>query len=222
MDLRVELYWSFRSPYSYIILPRMADLRDRFQVTVDLRIVHPAAIRNPAYFARMDPLARPYFIRDSARAAAFQGIGFRRPIPDPIAQDPVTLAIAAEQPLARRLGRLGIAATERGHGFEFCREIATLLWDGSVTGWDQGSHLADATARAGLDLAGLEATTTADPDRFETVLAENDQSLRAAGHWGVPTTVFEGEPFFGQDRFDMLLWRLKQRGPEPRRPVPSA
>ena len=76
--------------------------------------------------------------------------------------------------------------------------------------------------RAGLDLAGLEATTTADPDRFETVLAENDQSLRAAGHWGVPTTVFEGEPFFGQDRFDMLLWRLKQRGPEPRRPVPSA
>jgi hypothetical protein len=23
---------------------------------------------------------------------------------------------------------------------------------------------------------------------------------------------FEGEPFFGQDRLDVLLWRLKQRG----------
>ena len=33
-----------------------------------------------------------------------------------------------------------------------------------------------------------------------------------AGHWGVPTMVFEGEPFFGQDRLDVLLWRLKQNG----------
>ena len=23
---------------------------------------------------------------------------------------------------------------------------------------------------------------------------------------------FEGEPFFGQDRIDVLLWRLKQNG----------
>jgi 2-hydroxychromene-2-carboxylate isomerase len=28
--------------------------------------------------------------------------------------------------------------------------------------------------------------------------------------------VYESEPFFGQDRFDMLVWRLKQRGLEPR------
>jgi 2-hydroxychromene-2-carboxylate isomerase len=24
--------------------------------------------------------------------------------------------------------------------------------------------------------------------------------------------VFEGEPFFGQDRFDQLVWRLRQAG----------
>ena len=215
----LELYWSFRSPYSYIVLPRIADLRDKFQVTVDLRIVHPAAIRNPAYFARMDPLARPYFLKDSARIAAFHGMNFRRPIPDPIDQNPATLAIGAEQPLARRLGRLGIAAMERGRGFEFCSEVATLLWDGAVTGWDQGDHLAEAAGRAGLELSDLEAATAADPQRYEASLAENDQALRAAGHWGVPTMVFEGEPFFGQDRFDALVWRMKQRGLEPLRPL---
>ena len=28
--------------------------------------------------------------------------------------------------------------------------------------------------------------------------------------------VFNGEPFFGQDRFDMLKWRLAQSGLTPR------
>jgi len=41
-------------------------------------------------------------------------------------------------------------------------------------------------------------------------------SYHEAGHWGVPTRVFEGEPFFGEDRLDVLLWRLKQKGLRPR------
>ena len=41
---------------------------------------------------------------------------------------------------------------------------------------------------------------------------EPDALLRAVGHWGVPTTVFGGEVFFGQDRFDVLMWRLHQAG----------
>ena len=44
----------------------------------------------------------------------------------------------------------------------------------------------------------------------------SQEAHREAGHWGVPTMVFENEPFFGQDRFDVLVWRLKQRGMTPR------
>jgi 2-hydroxychromene-2-carboxylate isomerase len=160
----------------------------------------------------MDELARPYFLLDSARVAAFHGLSFHRPVPDPVEQDPVTLAIAPEQPLARRLGRLGIAAVERGRGLEFAFEAANLLWDGSVTGWDKGTHLADAARRAGLDLSELQEAIDRNPDHYEDRLAANDKALRAAGHWGVPTMVFDGEPFFGQDRFDVLVWRLEQHG----------
>ena len=212
MDPVVELYWSFRSPYSYIVLPRMLGLRDKYRVTVELRVVHPSAIRNPAYFARMDPQARPYFLLDSARAAAFHNLPFRRPVPDPIDQDPKTLAIAPEQPLARWLSRLGIAATERGRGLEFAYELGDLLWNGRTDHWHEGDHLAQAAKRAGLDLAALEAMVAADPDGYEAKLAANDAALRKAGHWGVPTMVVEGEPFFGQDRFEDLVWRLEQRG----------
>lgn len=212
MTLTVTLYWSFRSPYSYIVLPRIADMARTFDVEIDLRVVHPAAIRNPSYFARMDPIARPYFLKDTARAAAFHGLPFRRPIPDPIVQDQTTLRLAEDHPLARRLGQLGIAATEGGKGLEFAQEVATLLWDGTVTGWNQGSHLADAARRAGLDLEDMDTAIQNAPEAFEAKLTRNDADLRAAGHWGVPTMVFENEAFFGQDRFDVLVWRLTQKG----------
>lgn len=212
MTLTVTLYWSFRSPYSYIVLPRIADMARTFDVEIDLRVVHPAAIRNPSYFARMDPIARPYFLKDTARAAAFHGLPFRRPIPDPIVQDQTTLRLAEDHPLARRLGHLGIAATEGGKGLEFAQEVATLLWDGTVTGWNQGSHLADAARRAGLDLEDMDTAIQNAPKAFEAKLTRNDADLRAVGHWGVPTMVFENEAFFGQDRFDVLVWRLTQKG----------
>ena len=212
MSLAIDLYWSFRSPYSYILLPRILALRGSEHITIELRVVHPAAIRNPAYFARMNAMSRPYFHLDSARAAAFHGLPFRRPVPDPINQDPSSLTVAVEQPLALLLGRLGIAATEAGRGIEFAWEIAKLLWSGDVDGWDKGDHIADAARRAGLDPSGLYSELGAHGDRFDATLAENDRALQSVGHWGVPTMVFENEPFFGQDRFEALVWRLKQRG----------
>ena len=37
-------------------------------------------------------------------------------------------------------------------------------------------------------------------EALEREEAEAQQALEDAGHWGVPTLVFDGEPFFGQDR----------------------
>jgi hypothetical protein len=31
-------------------------------------------------------------------------------------------------------------------------------------------------------------------------------------HWGVPTFAFENEPFFGQDRIDLLIRRMQDKG----------
>lgn len=214
MRLAIELYWSCRSPYSYIALQRLIDLSSRWDFDIAIRVVHPGLLRNPDYIRVMNPVARSYFMLDSARAAEFQGLPFHRPRPDPVAQDPVTLTAAADHPIARRLGRLCVAAEERGRGLAFCDVLSRLLWDGSVDGWDQGNHLSAAAERAGLELAEMEAAIAAAPKRYETVLAANDAALRAAGHWGVPTMVFRGEPYFGQDRIDTLLWRMRQHGLE--------
>lgn len=214
--LSIELYWSFRSPYSYLVLPRILSLTQQFKVDIDIRVVHPAAVRNPAYFKAMNPLARPYFFKDTARLADFLGMRFRRPVPDPIEQDPMTLTIAEEQPLAYWLGRLGIAAVRRGRGLAYCSEVSRLLWDGTVDGWNTGNHLACAALRAGLSFEELERDITMNTASYDAELDKNAAAMCAAGHWGVPTMVFNGEVFFGQDRFDVLMWRLRQHGLSPR------
>ncbi len=51
----------------------------------------------------------------------------------------------------------------------------------------------------------------------------NQDVFYKAGHGGVPCMVFHGEPFFGQDRVEQLLWRLRQNGlterPAPKAPI---
>lgn len=91
----------------------------------------------------------------------------------------------------------------------FAYEVSKLLFSG-VDGWDQGSHLAEATARAGLNLAEMEAVIGDGTHMGE--VETNQSNLEANGHWGVPTFVFDGEPFFGEDRIDTLRWRLDQHG----------
>jgi len=207
----ISLFWSFRSPYSYLALPRLQVLSESTGVAIDMRVVHPNILRNPNYFKTMNVLARPYFMRDTQRTAEFLGMPFRRPIPDPIAQNPKTQEVATEQPLARWLGHLGIVANEAGRGFNFCLEVSRLLWDGSVDQWHEGNHLEKACSRAGLQWSELSAQVSANPDYYEQQLQANADALTAAGHWGVPTMVYEGEPFFGQDRIDVLAWRIKQQ-----------
>jgi 2-hydroxychromene-2-carboxylate isomerase len=58
----------------------------------------------------------------------------------------------------------------------------------------------------------MDAAIAADPDRFERIIADNESDHAASGHCGVPTFVFENEPFFGQDRIDLLIWRMEGKG----------
>jgi 2-hydroxychromene-2-carboxylate isomerase len=81
-----------------------------------------------------------------------------------------------------------------------------------VSRWHEGDHLARAAAEAGLDLAELDAAVAAEPERYVEIVVINQAAQRDGGHYGVPLMVFEGEPFFGQDRFDQLKWRMEQQG----------
>lgn len=222
MTLHLETYWSFRSPYSYLATPRLVAFAAAQDVNVSIRPVRPLATRDPAFFSRMDPGWRPYLFLDTQRMAEYLGLPFRRPVPDPIVQDPVTNVIASDQPHIRFLTHLGIAAAERGKGLAYIDAASRLLWSGTVDNWHQGDHLERVAAEAGLDHGELSAAIASDPDRHDRALMANEAALARAGHWGVPCFVFRGEPFFGQDRFDQLVWRMRQHGLAPRAAPPHS
>jgi 2-hydroxychromene-2-carboxylate isomerase len=212
MTLSVDLFFSFRSPYSYLALPKTLKLVADYDATVNLRPVYPLAVRVPGFFKRANPQFARYVVLDSSRVARFENIPFRFPRPDPIVQDMATLDVAPQQPYIHRLTRLGAAAQIEGRSLAFIDAISRVLWDGTVKGWNEGDHLARAADAAGFDLAAMDAAVAADPDRYERIIAGNEQDHAASGHWGVPTFVFDNEPFFGQDRIELLIWRMQGKG----------
>lgn len=212
MSAAFDLYFSFRSPYSYLAVERIETLAAAHDLAPNVKVVRPIAVRIPGFFERADPLRGPYVRLDAARSAEMLGLPYRWPRPDPVVMDVATGKVDADQPYIHRLTRLGVAAAEAGAGFAFAREAARTIWSGAVDDWHLGDHLAEAAGRAGLDFALFERGAETEPGRLDEILDANERAQRAAGHWGVPLMVFDGEPFYGQDRVEQMIWRMTQKG----------
>lgn len=211
MTLTADIFWSFRSPYSYLAMRRYRAMAERHDLTLNLRPVYPLAIRQPDFFEKNPPGWLRYTLTDVFRLSQYLGIPFFPPNPDPIVQNLATRTISPDQPYIFRITRMAQVAARQGKSLAFCDEVSQLIWGGTAQ-WHEGDHLAGAATRAGLDLAALEAIALAEAETLDAEIAANQESLEMAGHWGVPTLVFQGEPFFGQDRIDLAIWRMEQAG----------
>src|SRR5215470_9726607 len=136
MTLSVDLFYSFRSPYSYLSLPRTMKLVAEYDVTVNLRPVYPLAVRVPGFFKRTNPKFLRYIAIDAPRVAQYENIPYGFPRPDPIVQDLATLEVAEHQPYIHRLTRLGAMAQLEGRSLAFTGAIAPVIWGGTVKGWN--------------------------------------------------------------------------------------
>ena len=69
MTLSVDLFYSYRSPYSYLALPRTTQLVAEYDLAVNLRPVYPLAVRVPDFFKRTNPKFLRYVGLDARRVA---------------------------------------------------------------------------------------------------------------------------------------------------------
>jgi 2-hydroxychromene-2-carboxylate isomerase len=212
MSFSFDFYYSFRSPYSYLSTPQVEQLIARHGIKPRMRIVLPIAVRIPGFFKTVNPLWPPYLLRDTFRISQMLNIPYRWPRPDPIVMDIASGEVADEQPYIHRVSRLGVAAERAGAGFAFVRHAAHAIWSGEVDDWHEGDHLTRALEHAGLDAAAIERDVAANAADYDAEIARNEQAQRNAGHWGVPLFVYNDEPFFGQDRLEHMIWRMRRDG----------
>ncbi len=203
---RLDIYWSFRSPYSYLAIDRLAEIADGYDIETRFRPVRPLAMREPDFFERNRPQFLPYLLKDAFREGQRLGVPIAPPRPDPIRMDLASGKVAPDQPLMQRLMGLAIAAVEAGRGLEFARAASHRIW-GGVENWHEGNCIREAAEESGLEFSKLEYWAGRNRARIDEVVAENEAE-QLKHHWGVPLMVFDEEPFFGQDRIDALVWRL--------------
>jgi 2-hydroxychromene-2-carboxylate isomerase len=215
--LEYDLYWSMRSPYSYLVLDRILALNQHYNVKMTFMPTLPIAVKSGGFPGA--PWYRwNYDMIDQHRVAKRLGIGFRRPRPEVVIQDTwppyeVSLNIPTgeqNQPHVYLISRCAAAAKMKDKGGEFLDHVSHMMWDGTVDDWPE--HLAEYMIRAGMDGKAVLADVKANPKKYDDVLDKVNKAKSKTGSGGVPEMVFRGEPFFGQDMFDSFFWRLVENG----------
>lgn len=183
----LHFFFSFRSPYSYLALPRVRQLAAHYGARLELRFVLPMVMRGLAV-PREKTL---YILADAAREAQRAGMRFGYLV------DPLGAPVERGYALLHR-------AMAAGRGLEMAQSFLQGVWaDGIDAGTDSG--LLRIAGRAGLDAAFVQAALA---DASWRALAEaNRVALLAMDLWGVPSFRIDDRPgHWGQDR----LWLLER------------
>jgi len=184
----IQFYFDFSSPYSYIASEWIDAVAARHGRRVQWHAIllgvlfQAAELKPPVAY----PLKRDYALRDFERSAHFAGLPYRQPGAFPI----------ATQQAARVFWWLH---ETQGHD-------AAVAWAhaGLRAYFTRGVALNDVVAlkalagESGLDAAAAEAAW-GDERWKQRLKAENEAAL-AAGVFGAPYFIVDGEPFWGQDR----------------------
>ena len=211
--MKIDLYFSYRSPYSYLILPRMLRLKEKYNIEINFKVVYPIAIRMPEWFEGKNFFTFFFFKMIDMRLQAKKlGIPFTSKLkPDPIRQNIMTGKISSHQPYIFEICHLGQMAQMRGVGMEFAFEVSSLIF-GGVENWNTDENLSEAAKKVGLDLNQLRESVNVHEEEIIGQIKQNQVDQLNAGHHGVPLTVIGDKHFFGQDQFDKIMETLKENG----------
>ncbi|MDB4069159.1 DsbA family protein [Pseudomonadales bacterium] len=183
-DTPITLYWSFRSPYSYIGLVRAKQLATHYQLPLEVKPVLPMVMR------RMQvPRTKGFYIlQDAKREATQYGIEFGK-IADPLGAG------------VERCYALYEFAVSAGKGLEFLESCARGAWaEGINAATDTGLQLL--VERAGLDWQQARLLLTEDGWRIWA--QRNLADMYSEDLWGVPSLSYRDTKVYGQDRIECI------------------
>ena len=183
----VDFYFDFSSPYSYIASEWVEALAARHGRTVSWKAIllgatfQAAELKSPV----SHPIKREYSLHDFVRSARFAGVPMVMPAKFPI----------PTQNVARVFWWLH--AKSETSASQWARHCLRAFFTRGVDLSDAAS-LKGLAAEFGADPAQAEAVWN-DPQWKARLKAANDAAI-AAGVFGAPYFVIDGEPFWGNDR----------------------
>jgi len=186
----VEVFFSVRSPYSYLALQTISEFAALSGVRLKLKPVLPMLMRGLA----VPPAKSQYILMDTAREARLAKIPFGR-IVDP-------LGYATKRAMA-----IGFSLREEGSALSFFKAFTRGVWAEGIDGTtDEG--LIKILERAGLPASKLHGALP--QEVWQEKAEKNLQEMLMSGSWGVPTFRVGGETLWGQDRLWAIVEALKQ------------
>ena len=190
---RVRIYTDYKSPYAFVANRRLFDLDDKYGVELEWL---PYTLRVAEFMGTVEERT-PHFWRkvryaymDARRYANAQGLTMKGP---------------------RRIydafyASVGMLFAQRRGFFRPYHDTVFRRF------WSHDLEIDDLAA-----IAEVIASVGGSPEDFEAYVAgparaEHDRIIEEAealGVFGVPTMVFNGELFWGGDRIDMLIERIR-------------
>jgi len=188
----VDYYHFLLSPYAYLGGGRFTEIAARHGATVNVYPVSAAKIfpvSGGLPLAKRAPQRQAYRLVELARWRDHLGLPLTlKPRFFPVDETPAGRMVVA----ARRTGQDALALSNA---------ILRAVWAEERDIGDPDS-LAAVVGEAGFDAAAL-ATAAADPAVGAEYEADNETAI-AAGIFGSPTFIIDGEMFWGQDRLDFV------------------
>ncbi|MFM2065205.1 MAG: hypothetical protein RLZZ584_114 [Pseudomonadota bacterium] len=191
----VDFWFDFSSPYSYIASEWIDALAARHGRSVRWHAIllgvtfQAAELRSPVAY----PLKRDYVMRDFVRSARFEGVPYVQPATFPI----------ATHNAARLYCHLAATDPERAKQWARCGLRAYFTRGVDLSRPDDLAELAQ-------DFGILDAPQVWGDPRWKDALRAENEAAIAAGVFGAPYVIVDGEPFWGNDRKAQLAAWLDQ------------
>lgn len=198
MPATVDYYFTAVSPWAYLGHARFVQLLQDTGAAVKVRPVDYGAIfplSGGLPLPKRAPQRQAYRLVELQRFSTHLGIPMNvQPAFFPVAGDPAAKLIIAADQAQGPLAALGLAG-----------RIGRAIWA------EQRNAADPAVLRALVAEAGLPATLleAADSAAVTDAYAGYTQQAIAAGVFGAPSYVIDGEIFWGQDRLDFVARRLR-------------
>lgn len=186
----LELFHSFRSPYSYLALQRVIAIADAFGLELRIRPVLPMVMRG----LQVPKRKLLYILKDACREARRMDIPFGR-ISDPVGS-------ATERSLA-----VFFYAVEEKRERDFVLNVGEAIWSQAVdVATDKGMR--KVTEQTGLFWPGV--LDAMQDDDWRARAEANRDAMMESGSWGVPTLRIGEFVTWGQDRDWLLVRHLEE------------